>query len=188
MDRRDILKMIVAATGIALVGRQVLAYELHSASKLSATGFSPKDVALLNELGEVIIPKTDTPGAKEADVGSMIAVMVAECYSPAQRDVFKQGLIQIQALAKSDHAKDFKQLNADHKLAMLSALDMQAKQYNQVQIKDGSPHYFTMLKQQVLFCFFTSEIGATKALRFIAIPGRYDGDYPYKKGDKAWAT
>jgi hypothetical protein len=36
--------------------------------------------------------------------------------------------------------------------------------------------------------FFTSEPGATKALRYIAVPGHYDGNLPYKKGDKAWAT
>jgi len=36
--------------------------------------------------------------------------------------------------------------------------------------------------------YFTSEIGATKALRYVAVPGKFDGSYPYKKGDKAWAT
>jgi hypothetical protein len=25
-------------------------------------------------------------------------------------------------------------------------------------------------------------------LRYVAVPGRYDGALPYKKGDKAWAT
>jgi hypothetical protein len=50
------------------------------------------------------------------------------------------------------------------------------------------PHYFAMVKQLILFNFFTSELGATKVLRYVAIPGSYDGDFPYKKGDKAWAT
>jgi hypothetical protein len=50
------------------------------------------------------------------------------------------------------------------------------------------PHYFTIIKQLVLFSFFSSEVGATKVLRYEAIPGSYDGDLPYKKGDKAWAT
>jgi hypothetical protein len=63
---------------------------------------------------------------------------------------------------------------------MLNELDALAKSYN-----DGV-HYFSMLKQQVLFCFFTSQTGATKVLRHVSIPGRYDGDFPYKKGDKAW--
>jgi len=45
-----------------------------------------------------------------------------------------------------------------------------------------------MMKELTLLGYFTSEVGATKALRYIAVPGRYDGNVPYKKGDKAWAT
>ena len=49
-------------------------------------------------------------------------------------------------------------------------------------------HYFHLMKQLTLLGFFTSEPGANKALRYIAVPGHYDGCVPYKKGDKAWAT
>ncbi|QJB37255.1 gluconate 2-dehydrogenase subunit 3 family protein [Chitinophaga oryzae] len=49
------------------------------------------------------------------------------------------------------------------------------------------PHYFTMIRQLTLWGYFSSEVGMTKALRYIDTPGRYDGAYPYKKGDKAWA-
>lgn len=48
-------------------------------------------------------------------------------------------------------------------------------------------HYYTMMKQLTLLGFFTSEVGATKALRHVAVPGKYDGALPYKKGDRAWA-
>jgi hypothetical protein len=44
------------------------------------------------------------------------------------------------------------------------------------------------MKELTLLGYFTSEPGATKALRYVAVPGRYDGCIPYKKGDKAWAT
>jgi len=44
-----------------------------------------------------------------------------------------------------------------------------------------------MLKQLTLTGFFTSEVGMKQALRYVKIPGRYDGNYPYKKGEKAWA-
>jgi hypothetical protein len=43
------------------------------------------------------------------------------------------------------------------------------------------------MKQLTLTGYFTSEIGATQALRHVAVPGKYDGCMPYKKGDKAWA-
>jgi hypothetical protein len=43
------------------------------------------------------------------------------------------------------------------------------------------------MKELTLLGYFTSEVGATKALRYVPIPGRFDGCIPYKKGDKAWA-
>ncbi len=49
-------------------------------------------------------------------------------------------------------------------------------------------HYFTMFKQLTLWGYFTSKEGATKALSYVAVPGHYDGDVPYLKGQKAWAT
>ena len=44
-----------------------------------------------------------------------------------------------------------------------------------------------MMKELTLLGYFTSEVGATKALRYLPVPGRYDGNVPYKKGDRAWA-
>jgi hypothetical protein len=44
------------------------------------------------------------------------------------------------------------------------------------------------MKQLAILGYFTSKEGATKALRYVAVPGKYDGALPYKKGDKAWAT
>ena len=67
-------------------------------------------------------------------------------------------------------------------------LDKEAKDYQKSKKKDDPAHYFTMMKQLTLFGYFTSKEGATQALRYIAVPGKYEGCIDYKKGDKAWAT
>lgn len=185
MNRRDLLKMIVAATGAAFVGANALAYDPTFATPLSKTGFSKDELSLINEIGEVIIPQTDTPGAREADVASIIAVMVKDCYTKADQAIFKAGLVDIEKRAMTEYQQPFAMLNDSQKMSILNALDILVKTLNQ---PDGPVHYFSMLKQQVLFCFFTSQTGATKVLRHVAIPGRYDGEFPYKKGDKAWAS
>ncbi len=43
------------------------------------------------------------------------------------------------------------------------------------------------MKQRTMLGYFTSEIGCTKARRYVESPGKYDGCVPYKKGDKAFA-
>jgi hypothetical protein len=36
--------------------------------------------------------------------------------------------------------------------------------------------------------YYTSEIGATKALKYVHIPGKYEACIPLQPGQKAWAT
>lgn len=55
-------------------------------------------------------------------------------------------------------------------------------------INSGKKHYYTMIKELTVFGYFTSEPGATRALRYTQTPGYYQGEVAYKKGDKAWAT
>ena len=197
MKRRDLLKMIAAATGTAFVSSNVLAYTIMPMQDSKDSGYSKDDVAFFNEVGESIIPRTDTPGSKDANVGSIMAILLADCYSPAQRKAFNDGIVSIKLKAKTRYAKDFLLLTPEQRLALLSSLDEEANIHNKKKglgethiIDDGLdlPHYFSIIKQLVLFSFFSSEVGATKVLRYVANPGSYDGNLPYKKGDKAWAT
>ncbi|RDV25602.1 gluconate 2-dehydrogenase subunit 3 family protein [Alteromonas aestuariivivens] len=204
MERRELLKLIAAATGTAFVGGAAFAYEQRAAVNLHDTGFSELDVAFLNEVGDVILPKTDTPGAKEANVGAMMVVFAADCYTASERQAFRDGLTQLNSYSKEKLNKDFLLLTAEQKLQLLTGLDTEARRYNaehgvyrnETARPDSQnraspvpvPHYFTLFKQLTLYSFFTSQIGATKVLRYSAIPGRYDGDMPYQKGDRAWAT
>ena len=48
-------------------------------------------------------------------------------------------------------------------------------------------YYYAMMKQLSLLGYFTSEIGCTKARRYVETPGRFDPCIPYTKGDKAFA-
>ena len=204
MQRRDLLKLIASATGVAMVGGDALAYTLREPVPLAETGFSKQDVAFINEVGEVIVPATDSPGAKAANVGSAIAVIVADCYPPPLQKVFRDGLAEIDKASQKKYEKAFVQLTNEERLALFNELDSEATAYNTARgiygIESSNPsrwetgteitppHYFTLLKQLTLFSFFTSETGATKTLRYVPVPGYYDGDLEYKEGDKAWAT
>jgi hypothetical protein len=44
-----------------------------------------------------------------------------------------------------------------------------------------------LVRDLTLFGYFTSEIGATQALNYVAIPGRYEECTTLEKGQKAWA-
>ncbi|MDT0594489.1 gluconate 2-dehydrogenase subunit 3 family protein [Glaciecola petra] len=194
MERRDLLKMIAAATGMAMVG-SAYAYDFAQNVKWQDTNFKQDDIHFLNELAEVIMPRTNTPGAKDAKVGESMAIMVNDCYEAEQIANFKNGIKTIEALAQSNYGLPFVKLSKDNRHELVSSVNEKAQQEvkrnqtmgeNEQDKRSYEYHYFIMMKQLVLFCFFNSAEGATKVLRHVAIPGRYDGDMPYKKGDRAW--
>lgn len=204
MDRRELLKMIAVLTGGAVIGGEVFL----SGCKTNTSGgttFSTENIALLDEVGETIIPATDTPGAKAAKVGEYMKTIVTDCYTEAQQKVFTEGMAGLDEACKKLNGKTFMDCTAEQRKAFLITLEKEAKEFNKQRdekdkaAKDkarlemdpnyvGSPsHYYTMMKQLTLMGYFTSEIGSKQALRWKAIPGKYDGAFPYKKGDKAWA-
>jgi len=48
-------------------------------------------------------------------------------------------------------------------------------------------HYFALVRELSLQAYFSSEIGATKALRYIMTPGKWVGCVPLQPGQPAWA-
>jgi hypothetical protein len=115
-------------------------------------------------------------------------VMVRDCYKPADQQIFLTGLTKLDQDCQKMHGKAFTACDPAQRTAFLTALDKEQKQFTQNQRKDDPSHYFRMMKELTLLGFFTSEVGATKALRYLPVPGKYDGNVPYKKGDRAWAT
>ena len=194
MERRELLKQIALLTGGLLIGGDFFLSGCKSGSKADA-GFSTASVALLDEVGETIIPATKTPGAKAAQVGEFMKTFVTDCYTKAQQKAFTKGIVQLEEACDKMHHQSFIDCTAQQRKDLLVSLEKEAKVYNEKPNKENEGkrevmtpvHYYTMMKQLTLLGFFTSKTGATETLRFIEVPGKYDGSYSYKKGDKAWA-
>lgn len=187
MDRRELLKSIALVTGAAVVGGEFL---LSGCKSRTATvmGWDTATIGLLDQIAETIIPATDTPGAKAAGVGAFMEIMVGDCYSPAQQAVFTKGIRSVDAAASNLHKKKFMDCSADQQHQVLTALEKEAKEFNAGRADKETPvHYYTMMKQLTLWGFFSSKTGMTETLRHVPVPGRYDGNVPFTKGEKAWA-
>ena len=181
MHRRDLLKLIAAATGCALIGT-----ERAFAAPATQSIYSKRDLAMLDEIAETIMPRTDTPGAKDAAVGAFIARYSEACYEPAQLHILKDGIATLDTRMHSKAHVDFLHASIKQRQALLTEIDLQARKQAKEQV-DQPAHYFTLMKQLTLFGFFTSELGSTRVLRYRPIPGKYKGCVPYKKGEAFWA-
>lgn len=190
MDRRELLKMIVAATGAAMIGLPAPG-QAQAPAAGPKTPFSDADVGTLDEIAETILPRTKTPGAKDAGAGAFMATFVTDCYTQKQQAAFRAGLAEIDKRAGGR----FVSLAPQTRTGLLRALDAEARKHavevnetGTAEAGEAMPHYFTMIKQLAIFGFFTSKVGATEVLKYVAVPGRYDGDLAYVPGTPAWGT
>ena len=198
MNRRDALARVALLMGGAVIGGDYFLTGCSPASSDKQAGngqaassfkpFNPEQTAYLTEVADTILPATKTPGAKAANVGSFMAVMVRDCYKPADQEIFTKGLTQLEEASQKMNGKGFLASTPAQRTALLTALDTEQKNYSKTKTPEQPNHYFRMVKELTLLGFFTSEVGATQVLRYLPVPGKYDGDVPYKKGDRAWAT
>ena len=209
MERREAVKYISILLGGAVIGADAFLTGCKTKTG-NANEWSEDDIAYLNEIGETILPRTSTPGAKDANVGQFMTVMVNDCYEEGDQKVFRDGMNKLNDAADKKFSSKFMKLSPQQRHDLLVELDKEAKDYQKKvsdfnakedakQLQENqkgnlkyvrqhmSPHYFSMMKQLTLLGYFTSKPGMTQALRYEPVPGRYDGCVPYKKGDKAFA-
>ncbi|MEJ7692388.1 gluconate 2-dehydrogenase subunit 3 family protein [Daejeonella sp.] len=133
------------------------------------------------------IPIHAIPGAKAADTGKYIKVIIKDCTSEENRIKFMDGWHHLQVLGKEKYHQDIANLSAKEKLDYVNGLDKYIPIGNDKDQSDLAISAFQKINQLTLKGYFTSEIGATRALRYDPIPGNFRSIIPYKKGDKVWA-
>ena len=185
MNRRDALSAAAVLLGGVIIGGQVFLSGC-KAEKTEAGLFSETDLAFLDEVGETILPATaKSPGAKAAKIGAFMKTIVTECYDAEEQAIFIAGIGQLKNLSMRHYQRSFLELNAEEKTGLITGLDKEATAYGKTETEPE--HYFSMIKQLTLWGYFTSEPGATEALRYVPVPGRYEGCVDYIAGDPAWA-
>jgi len=210
MNRREALQRVAMILGGSIVGANLFLEGCTQPASKSVEGlFDAKMIDRIGDLADAILPPTSTPGAKEAGVGNFIPVFVRDCYTEKQQKAIVDGLAKLDKTSKDLKGKDFASLTLDEKTEVADKLYKESEEYNGQRwerIKDEveknktkqnelvkpdvdyePEHWFHLFRQMTLTGYFNSELGLTKALRYVKIPGKYDGDYPYKKGDKAFA-
>ena len=210
MDRRELLKMIAVVTGTAFIGGEFILSGCKNPEAGSSMEFSADDTAFLDEVAETILPKTNSPGAKEAKTGAFMAIMVNDCYTADEQKTFHAGIQKLNDACKAMHNDSFMKATPEQRKSLLIKLDSDAKEYSKsrkdfdieqtkkekeetekgntgFKREQWAAHYFTMMKQLTISGYFSSKEGREGALRYTPVPGKYDGDLDYKKGDKAFA-
>jgi hypothetical protein len=125
MKRRDALGRVALLMGGTLSAPTMLAFlegckpSTESSSAMTFP-FSADRKALVSEVAEIIIPKTDTPGAKDAKVGEFIEMMLKDCYAGKDQESFNKGLAELEK-------KDFLKVKPEEQTKILKEMEANAK-------------------------------------------------------------
>jgi hypothetical protein len=175
IPRRAALERLSLLLGASLspqIAASLMGQALNEGASVAVTS---EQTALLAEVADVILPTTDTPGAKAAGVEAFIVRVLRDCHPLAEQESFYAGLAKIDEAGRQAHGKPFAELAPDLRTALVRATAERDKAF------------FRRLREMVVTGYFISEIGATWALEYLPVPGRFEGDVPLRPGQRAWA-
>jgi len=177
MNRREVLLVLA---GTATLPDQLLAMgrAVHKrAHRGTLRAFTPHQNETVATIAELIIPKTDTPGARDAGVPAFIDVMVAEWAGDEERKMFTAGLANVDTRARAMFAKDFIACTPEQQTQLLTTLDAELARLRDTKA-DTSKNFLAGMKWLTLTGYYTSEVCATSELHYRVVPGRYEPCYP----------
>ncbi|MGQ0714725.1 MAG: gluconate 2-dehydrogenase subunit 3 family protein [Gemmatimonadaceae bacterium] len=88
-------------------------------------------------IADAIIPETDTPGARSANVDQFIDTLLSDHFAPADKERFLAGLTRLEARAQQAHQKSFGALTAAEQAAIVGELDRLA--FREETVADAAP-------------------------------------------------
>jgi hypothetical protein len=160
LTRRDVIKLGAAATVAASLSvGETLAAQTAAVPKAF---FTPEELALVDELSEMIIPTDEhSPGAKAAKVAAYIDARLAEAFEEKDRTTWRDGLKLVDQLSRDSAGKSFLQASPDERVAVLTRMAQ-----NEREPKAPEEVFFVELKSRVAYAYYTSEIGIHKDMEY----------------------
>jgi gluconate 2-dehydrogenase gamma chain len=198
IDRREAIRRATLLLGAVSASTVVGVLSGCGDSRGANVAWTPRvltaeETELVAVVGEHIIPTTDTPGARAALVHRFIDTMLADYYTPAERQLFVRGLADLDARARSMTGAPFARCTPAQQRATLDAVDQEAfavvtSRSATDAARETEHHYFRTMKELVILGYYTCEVGATRELRYERVPGRFDGCVPLSKVGRTWAV
>jgi gluconate 2-dehydrogenase gamma chain len=194
MDRREAIRRTAWIMG-GIVSAPAIVGVLNGCTAKPDLNWKPEFLSndeggIISEVAEIIIPKTNTPGAKDAGVPSFIDLMLKDVYSKEDQDRFKEGLKAFDEDAKKSYDDSFLSMDEEQRKEYVFKKHEEAIAAEKSENKPEKRPFILMMKELTMLGFFTSEVGAKQVLQYDPVPGAYKGCIPVSEAGngRTWAT
>lgn len=178
MHRRDLLQLLaVAVPSLAgLSAAQLAALEQGASSRRRLAGalFDPQQFKLVDQLSEIIVPATETPGAHAAGVAAFMERIVADWYHEDERVAFLAGLGDVNIRSKRLFGEPFTDGSSAQQGVVVQQLEDEAARFPGA----ATATFWSRFKALTVYGYYTSQPGVVDELGVLFMPGYYDGDVP----------
>lgn len=175
MDRRTALKNCLIFTAGAALLPSCMQERSKSSLLLKHLKINAEQEQFMAELCETIIPKTDTPGAKDVGAHLFALMMVDDCSSPDEQEKFVSGLNQFEDLTKKKFNKRFVETTPAQRQELLKEMEVKKD------LKDvDAVTFYHSTRGLTIQCFTGSQYYLTKVRVYEMVPGRFHGCVPVK--------
>lgn len=189
MNRRTAIGGILGLAGVGIASVSILKYFKGDID--INRGKLENYVGLISELVEVIIPSTETPGAKSAKVQDYVISYMEECASVKEYNKFFNGLNDLQEDCINSYGSPFEDCSESQKNEQLESLDSGLDSnglFMKISNKLRGRSFFNILKSLTVEGYCISSTGATQHLAYLPFPGKYKAITTLETNQKAWAT
>jgi len=193
MKRREAIKLASIYMGGAVSAPAIFGV-LNGCTPKPSINWEPKFLTkdqgvAVAEIAERIIPKTETPGAKDVGVPEFIDLMLKDCYPKLEQDIFTKGLDLLNQQAEEDFGNSFVECSEEEQYQLLSPLNkFVAKEAKKPRFIEQDKIFFSIMKELTLLGYFTSEVGASEVLQYNPVPSKFNGCVPWEEIGTPWAT
>ena len=190
MKRRKAIGRILLAGGGTVAAYS--GYKWYDLKKTPDLTYLEERRKLIEHLAKKIIPATETPGVKEAHVQDYIILMIKDCTDIKSQNKFIGGLKDLEHYCASVYERPFGKCTENEKQQVLKYIEKKGRNFRGIigkaQNRFLGKSFFNTLKEYTAGGYCSSEIGATKGLAYVHIPGKFLGCIPMQPGQKSWAT
>lgn len=173
MNRRSVFKNLAIVAGGILILPSCSQDKSKVSIQLNKLDINADQEALLAEIGETIIPATDTPGSKALNLHLFVLKMLDDCYEKEDQQKFIAGLNRLKEDTKKEFGDPFVRCTLAQRSQMLESIEKNKD------TADEMKHFYEIMKGRTIQGYLNSKYVMTNIDVYEFIPGvPYNGYAP----------
>jgi hypothetical protein len=190
MQRREVLRLMGTASVFSVLSSDPFIATLQAQLTANKSGalrtLSPAQNEIVLAMSDVMIPATDTPGAKAAKVNEFVDLILTDWATEEERNIFLEGLAEADRKSNALFGHGYAAAIPKEQAAIVQIFDEELattrneelpKQVRSWEVTLLHP-FFAQMRRLVLVGYYTSPIGQDQELKVEIIPGALHGCVP----------